>query len=107
MTIEQALKELKIDYPGTYTSEYTYEIDLPDSDAFGKVYSKLEQNEDAVEFEDTTHMTMDDVNITYKYDAYDFTIDADMDNDEYKLIVTTSNNSENSEDEDEENSERD
>lgn len=104
MTIEQALKELKIDYPGTYTSEYTYEIDLQNSDTFGKVYSKLEQNEDAVEFEDTTHMTMDDINITYKYDAYDFTIDADMDNDEYKLIVTTTTNNE---DRDEENSERD
>ena len=94
MTIEQALKELKIDYPGTYTSEYTYEIDLPDSDAFGKVYSRLEQNEDAIEFEDTTHMTMEDVNITYKYGVYD----------EYKLTITTSNNSE---DENEENSERD
>ena len=93
MTIEQALKELKIDYPGTYTS-----------DAFGKVYSRLEQNEDAIEFEDTTHMTMEDVNITYKYGVYDFTIDADMYNDEYKLTITTSNNGE---DEDEENSERD
>ena len=46
----------------------------------------------------------EDINITYKYDVYDFTIDANMDNDEYKLTITTSNNGE---DEDEENSERD
>ena len=104
MTIEQALKELKIDYPGVYISEYVYEIELPNSDAFGKVYSRLEQNEDAIEFENTTHMTMDDVNITYKYDEYDFTIDADMDNDIYKLTITTTVENE---DKDEESSERD
>lgn len=87
MSIEQILKELKIDKPGSYVEDDIYEIDLVDSNEFGKMYSKLESNDAAEEKDELTQMTLDSAKITYDYKDVEITIDANMIEDEYKLYV--------------------
>ncbi len=87
MSIGQVLKELKIDKPGSYVEDDLYEIDLVDSNEFGKMYSKLESNDATEEKDELTQMTLDSAKITYDYKDVEITIDANMIEDEYKLYV--------------------
>ena len=87
--IEDILKELNINYDGTYGKNDSYVIDLANDSEWGKIYSILETNEDIEEQEESTLLTVHNANLIYEYkDEWQFVLSADFDNnDSYRLTV--------------------
>ena len=61
--MDEILRELGIDLDGTYDSEGGYVVDLNSSASFGKVYSKLDKNEDLNFLESNSLLTTDNASL--------------------------------------------
>lgn len=85
--MEEFLKGLGIKAVGEYTKHGAYIIDIADYDEYGKYFSILE-NSDLEEVQDTAQITVHTTNITYANDSYQILLQADLDEDIYKLVVT-------------------
>lgn len=85
--MEEFLKSLGIKATGEYTKHGAYIIDIADYDEYGKYFSILE-NSDLEEVQDTAQITVHTTNITYANDSYQILLQADLDEDIYKLVVT-------------------
>lgn len=85
--METFLKELGITAKGEYSTNGSYVIDLKDYNEYGKYFSILEKS-DLEEAQDTCQLTIHTTNITYVSDEYQINLQADLDEDIYKLIVT-------------------
>lgn len=85
--MEEFLKGLGITASGERTKHGSYIIDISDYDEYGKYFSILE-NSELEEVQDTAQITVHTTNITFANDEYQLLLQADLDEDIYKLIVT-------------------
>ena len=85
--MEELLKSIGIKEPGEYTKNGSYVVDIKDYDEYGKYYSLLEKS-DLEEVQDTAQITLHTTNITYANDDYQIVLQADLDEDLYKIVVT-------------------
>lgn len=86
--MEDILRELGINLDGTYDSEGGYVIDLNSSSDFGKIYSKLDKNEDLNFLESNSLLTVDNASLVYRYeDEVEITLLGDFNNDKYQLVM--------------------
>ena len=85
--MEELLKKIGITAKGEYTKTGAYVVDIRDYDEYGKYYSLLEKS-DLEEVQDTAQITVHTTNITYTSEDYQIVLQADLDEDLYKLVVT-------------------
>ena len=85
--MEELLKNLGIKEPGEYTKNGAYVVDIKDYDEYSKYYSLLEKS-DLEEVQDTAQITIHTTNVTFASDNYQIVLQADLDEDMYKLVVT-------------------
>lgn len=85
--MEELLKSIGIEAKGEYTKNGSYIVDIKDYDEYGKYYSLLEKSE-LEEVQDTSQITLHTTNITYANDDYQVVLQADLDEDLYKIVVT-------------------
>ena len=85
--MENLLKSIGITAKGEYTKNGAYIVDIKDYDEYGRYYSLLEKS-DLEEIQDTAQITLHTTNITYANDDYQVVLQADLDEDLYKIVVT-------------------
>lgn len=85
--MEELLKRIGITAKGEYTKNGAYVVDISDYNEYGKYFSLLE-NSDLEEVQDTSQITIHTTNVTYASDDYQLVLQADLDEDLYKLVVT-------------------
>lgn len=85
--MEELLKSIGITAKGEYTKDGVYVVDIKDYNEYGKYFSLLEKSE-LEEVQDTCQMTIHTTNVTYASDKYQLVLQADLDEDLYKLVVT-------------------
>ena len=86
--MDKLLRELGLALEGEYSKDGSYVVDIYDSNEFGKVYSTLENNKDAEELYDNSLLTVHNANISYLFGDYQLTLNADFDQELYKLVIT-------------------
>ena len=86
--MDKLLRELGLALEGEYSKDGSYVVDIYDSNEFGKVYSALESNNDAEELYDNSLLTIHNANISYLFGDYQLTLNADFDQELYKLVIT-------------------
>ena len=96
MDEKSLLKEIGIDSEGNIDSTGCYVVDIKDYTQFGKFYSKLEHSEDVRELPSTSLINIHSTDVTYQTtdefeskNSVSFLVKilADLDNDDYKLVV--------------------
>lgn len=89
MDIKEFMISLDLDILFEYTDN-TYISTLEDSVIFGKVFSKLENNEDLVILQNNELLTEDGTSLLYKSKDNKFLINllANWDNDIYQVIIS-------------------
>lgn len=85
--MEELLKNIGIIAKGEYTKDGAYIVDIKDYNEYGKYFSLLEKSE-LEEVQDTCQMTIHTTNVTYASEKYQIVLQADLDEDLYKLVVT-------------------
>ena len=85
--MEELLKNIGITEKGEYTKDGAYIVDIKDYNEYGKYFSLLEKSE-LEEVQDTCQMTIHTTNITYASEKYQIVLQADLDEDLYKLVVS-------------------
>ena len=85
--MEELLTSIGITAKGEYTKEGVYVVDIKDYNEYGKYFSLLEKS-DLEEVQDTCQMTIHTTNVTYASEKYQIVLQADLDEDLYKLVVT-------------------
>ena len=85
--MEELLKSMGITEPGEYTNDGIYVVDIRDYDEYSKYFSLLEKSE-LEEVQDTSLITVHTTSVTFASDDYQVVLQADLDEDIYKLIVT-------------------
>lgn len=85
--MEELLKEIGITRAGEYTKNGSYVVDIVDYDEYSKYFSLLEKS-DLEEVQDTAQITIHTTNVTFSSDKYQLVLQADLDEDMYKLVVT-------------------
>lgn len=85
--MEDFLKEIGIEPKGSYTKTGSYVIDIVDYDEYSKYFSILEKS-DLEEVQDTAQITIHTTNVTFASEDYQIVLQADLDEDMYKLVVT-------------------
>ena len=96
MTEKELLKLIGIEEPGEMDSTNCYFVDIPDYDTFGKYYAKLERSEIVTELPSTSLINLHATDVTYQTTdefneknsvSYLIKILADLDTDEFKIVV--------------------
>lgn len=87
MIMEELLKKIGITAKGEYTKDGAYVIDIKDYNEYGKYFSLLEKS-NLEEVQDTCQITLHTTNVTYASEDYQLCLQADLDEDMYKLVVT-------------------
>lgn len=85
--MEELLKSIGITAKGEYTKNGSYVVDIKDYDEYGKYYSLLDKS-NLEEVQDTAQITLHTTNLTYANDQYQVVLQADLDEDLYKIVVT-------------------
>ena len=85
--MEELLKEIGITTTGEYTKHGAYVIDIKDYDEYSKYFSLLTKSE-LEEVQDTAQITLHTTNVTFVSDSIQMVLQADLDEDIYKLVVT-------------------
>ena len=85
--MEELLKEIGITTKGEYSKSGAYVVDIKDYDEYSKYFSLLEKSS-LEEVQDTAQITIHTTNVTFASDEYQIVLQADLDEDMYKLVVT-------------------
>lgn len=85
--MEELLRNIGITAKGEYTRDGAYVVDIRDYNEYGRYFSLLEKS-DLDEVQDTCQLTIHTTNITYASEKYQIVLQADLDEDMYKLVVT-------------------
>lgn len=88
--MEELLNKIGITAKGEYTKNGAYVVDIKDYNEYGKYFSLLEKS-DLEEVQDTSQITLHTTNVTYANDEYQIVLQADLDEDLYKVVVTNFN----------------
>ena len=88
MSIEELLNKLNINLTGNQ-SKNSYIIDIPNSDEYGRIYSKLAKSDIVEEYEENQMITEQGSSLMYEVIDEDYIINliADFDSDRYQLII--------------------
>ena len=88
MSIEELLNKLNINLTGNQ-SKNSYIIDIPNSDEYGRIYSKLDKSDIVEEYEENQMITEQGSSLMYEVIDEDYIINliADFDSDRYQLII--------------------
>ena len=81
------LKSIGITEPGEFTKNGAYVVDIRDYDEYSKYFSIL-NNSSLEEVQDTAQITIHTTNVTFASDKYQIVLQADLDEDMYKLVAT-------------------
>lgn len=85
--IKDILEKIGIDKEYIQSDDNTYVIDIDNSNEYGKIYTKLDNSELLEEDSDSSTITIDNSNIKFDGDTFEFTLIADFVADEYKLVI--------------------
>lgn len=85
--MEELLSKIGITAKGEYTKNGSYVVDIKDYNEYGKYFSLLEKS-DLEEVQDTSQITLHTTNVTYANDDYQIVLQADLDEDLYKVVVS-------------------
>ena len=85
--MEELLQRIGITREGEYTKHGAYVVDIIDYDEYSKYFSLLEKSE-LEEVQDTSQITIHTTSVTFASDDYQVVLQADLDEDMYKLVVT-------------------
>ena len=85
--MEEFLKSVGIKPTGEYTKNGAYVIDINDQNEYIIFFSILDKS-DLEEAQDTALITIHTTNVTFVSDKYQLVLQADLDEDMYKLVVT-------------------
>ncbi len=88
MSVEELLNKLNINLTGNQ-SKNSYIIDIPNSDEYGRIYSKLDKSDIVEEYEENQMITEQGSSLMYEVIDEDYIINliADFDSDRYQLII--------------------
>lgn len=86
--MEELLKQIGIEAKGSKTTQGAYVVDIKDYDEYGKYFSILDKSDLVQEVQDTSQLTLHTTNITFINDDYQIVLQADLDEDLYKIVVT-------------------
>lgn len=92
MSIEELLNKLNINLTGNQ-SKNSYIIDIPNSDEYGRIYSKLDKSDIVEEYEENQMITEQGSSLMYEVIDEDYIINliADWSSDRYQLIINQLN----------------
>lgn len=92
MSIEELLNKLNINLTGNQ-SKNSYIIDIPNSDEYGRIYSKLDKSDIVEEYEENQMITEQGSSLMYEVVDEDYIINliADWSSDRYQLIINQLN----------------
>ena len=85
--MKELLKKIGIDGTGYYSDSNTYVIDLEDSNAYNKAFTRLDNTSLVEEMTDSSVSNAYISNVMYINDKYSINIIADFESDTYKIIV--------------------
>lgn len=85
--MKELLKKIGIDGSGYYSDSNTYVIDLEDSNAYNKAFTKLDNTSLVDEMSESSVSNAYISNVMYINDRYSINIIADFESDTYKIIV--------------------
>lgn len=85
--IEDIIKDLNIK-DGEYSKDGSYVVNLEDSDEFGRVFSRLDRNEDYEELTENSLISLFDTSLIWLKDNFQINLIADLTQDSYKLVIT-------------------
>lgn len=86
--MDEFLKKIGINKPGEYSQDGSYVVDIDDYDEYGKFYSILDKSDLVDEIVESSQLTIHTTSLLYMSDEYQISLLADLDNDQYKLVVT-------------------
>ena len=86
--MREFLKSLGINIPGRYTDDNEYIIDIGDSNEYSKIFTILDGSDKLHDLEDGSVFDIENNTLYYESEKYKFKLDADLENDKYKLTVT-------------------
>lgn len=86
--MEEFVKDLGITNKGVVTNDGAYVIDFKDFEDYTRCFNLLEKSTKVEEVQDTCQITLHTTNVTFSSDDYQLTLQADLDEDLYKLVVT-------------------
>ena len=88
MGIDELLNELNIDLRGQ-TDGNSYVIDLPNSDIYGVIYSKLDKSDITEEYENNQVITEQGSSLIFEVPNTNYLLNliADFESDRYQLII--------------------
>lgn len=84
--MEELLQKLHIKDTGTYIED-TYTLDIETYDDFAFMYNKLEQSDMLIKISDESYFNMDEAHVVYEYEEYTLTLNGDLNDDVYKLLI--------------------
>ena len=89
MVAETILKNLGITYPGTYTDNGEYVVELDNDAQFGRVYAVFDHSDDFELISDGGFLSSDTVEVEYENEDEGVVakIEADFENDVYTLTL--------------------
>ena len=85
--MKEFLKKIGIQYEGTLTDDNTYEVIIPDSNAYSKVFSALEKSKEVLEVEDDSAFDLENNTLYFETESYDIELNADLNEDKYSLVI--------------------
>lgn len=85
--IEDIIQDLNIK-DGEYSKDGSYVVNLEDSDEFGRVFSRLDRNEDYEELTENSLISLFDTSLIWLKDNFQINLIADLTQDSYKLVIT-------------------
>lgn len=87
--VKKFLAHIGITYSGSISENDSYVIDLPNSDAYGKVFSTLDSSDDLEIMQDNQVITEQGSSLMYECEEEPYLLNliADFDSDLYQLVV--------------------
>ena len=85
--MNELLKQIGIDAKPVKAEDGNYNIDIEDSNEYGKYFSKLDKSDLVEEDQDASSVNFENSSIQFVNDEYTLTLIADFENDTYSLSI--------------------
>ena len=85
--MNELLKQIGIDAEPVKGEDGSYNIDIEDSNEYGRYFSKLDKSDLVEEEQDASSVNFENSSIQFTNDNYTLTLIADFENDTYSLNI--------------------
>ena len=85
--MNELLKQIGIDAEPVKGEDGSYNIDIEDSNEYGRYFSKLDKSDLVEEEQDASSVNFENSSIQFTNDKYTLTLIADFENDTYSLNI--------------------